>query len=77
MSEICSYCGVCSRHACSSYRREYLHEELSKCPNLHDDSRLSALEQAGVATESDRSVQELHQRIRELEAEIQSIKKTK
>lgn len=45
MSDYCSYCGVTSRNACSTYKRKYLEEELRNCPNL--DNKASALYSAG------------------------------
>lgn len=40
MSDLCCHCGVVSRNACSTYREEYLAEELSNCPNLDRESQL-------------------------------------
>lgn len=40
MSESCTFCGVISRNACSTYKRRYQAEEVSKCPNLDPRQRL-------------------------------------
>lgn len=47
MSDLCTYCGVVSRAACSTYKREYLEAEIRSCPNLEDSRRSSALYSAG------------------------------
>lgn len=63
MSEYCRHCGVVSRNACSTYKREYLAAELSKCPNLYPAQRLAAAASAedfsGPYTEMLRQSEEL------------------
>jgi hypothetical protein len=68
MSDLCRYCGVVSRSACSTYKRRYLEEELAKCPNLYPDQRAGALHSAGF-TERARLMYEL-QDLREENARL-------
>ncbi len=74
MSVFCTYCGVFSRHACSTYKRKYLREELGRCGNLRGpERRHDAMVQAGVATEADDTVQALsreNERLRRRLAEL-------
>jgi hypothetical protein len=47
VSTYCTHCGVVSRNACSDYKKEYLADELRRCPNLPDSQRANTLFGAG------------------------------
>lgn len=63
MSDLCRFCNVVSRAACSAFTHQYQAAEIRSCPNLPANRRYGALIDAGLADDRDREISELRDRL--------------